>query len=197
MLSGAVDYRESSAAPSSQAEGYRPFSILARRDSWQARVEIPLIIHFLGMPQGQRILEVGCGQGNALVPLATRCAPRRLVGLDVDGGLLHGARRHLERSAVTAELFDADVRDMPFPDGAFDVVFDFGTCYHIANPERALAEIARVLTPGGRLIHETPLGQLLAHPLRSSRRHLPWSSVERLEPDRHALTFASRVKTEA
>ena len=108
-------------------------------------------------------------------------------------GLLEGARRHLDTCGVAAELFQGDVRSLPFPDGAFDVVLDFGTCYHIATPERALAEIARVLAPGGRLIHETPLAQLLAHPVRSSGRLLPWSAVPELVPHRNALLFASRL----
>ena len=137
---------------------------------------------------------MGCGRANALVRLAARCAPRRLVGLDVDGDFLEGARRHLDARGASAELYQADVRDMPFPKGGFDVVLDFGTCYHIAEPERALAEIARVLAPGGRLIHDTPLGQLLAHPMRSSGRFLPWSTVPGLVPHRQALLFASRVK---
>jgi SAM-dependent methyltransferase len=191
--SRALAYRES-VPPRQRIEGYTPFPVLARRDAWQSSFEIPLVVHALGIPQSARILEVGCGQANALVPLARHSAPRRLVGLDVDGGLLEGARRHLDASGITAELFQADVREMPFPDGGFDVVLDFGTCYHIAEPERALAEIARVLAPGGRLIHETPLGQLLAHPLRSSGRFLPWSAVPGIEPHRHALIFASRVK---
>jgi SAM-dependent methyltransferase len=175
-------------------EDYVVFPVMARRDAWQATVELPLIVRCLGIPRSRRILEVGCGQATALVPLAARCAPRRLVGLDVDGGLLKGARRHLDASGVTAELLQADIRRMPFPDGAFDIVLDFGTCYHIANPQRALAEIARVLAPGGRLIHETPLGQLLAHPVRTSGRSLPWSAVPTLVPHRQALLFASRVK---
>jgi ubiquinone/menaquinone biosynthesis C-methylase UbiE len=177
-------------------DAYIPFPQVAHRDAWQASIEIPLVVHGLGISRGQRLLEVGCGQGNALVALARHCAPRRLVGLDVDGALLEGARQHLDASGVTAELFQADLRRMPFPDGAFDVVVDFGTCYHIAHPERALAEIARVLAPRGRLVHETPLAQLLAHPVRSSGRFLPWSAVHELAPHRHALLFASRLKKE-
>jgi ubiquinone/menaquinone biosynthesis C-methylase UbiE len=175
-------------------EKYVPFPQVAHRDAWQASIEIPLVVHGLGIPRSQRILEVGCGQANALVALGARCAPRRFVGLDVDGGLLEGARRRLEGSDTTAELFRADVRSMPFPDAAFDVVLDFGTCYHIADPERALIEIARVLAPGGRLIHETPLAQVFAHPVRSSGRFLPWSAVPELVPHRHALLFASRLR---
>ena len=173
---------------------YVPFPVLARRDAWQEKVEIPLVVRGLGILSAQRILEVGCGQANALVPLAALCTPRRLVGLDVAGSLLAGARRHLDARGTKAELFEADVRGMPFPDGAFDVVFDFGTCYHIAESERALAEIARVLAPGGRLVYETPLGQLLAHPVRSSRRFLPWGAVPSLVAERQVLLFASRIK---
>ena len=173
---------------------YIPFPLLARRDAWQEKVEIPYIVHTLGIPLGQRILEVGCGQANALASLAALRAPRRIVGIDVDGALLEGARRHLDARGARAELFEADVRSMPFPDGAFDVVLDFGTCYHIADPERALLEIDRVLAPGGRLVHETPLGQLFAHPIRSLRRFLPWSVVPGLVPRGQALLFASRIK---
>jgi ubiquinone/menaquinone biosynthesis C-methylase UbiE len=192
MSAGSAGYRDT--VFSSPAPDYVAFPALGRRNAWQAAVEIPVIVRCLGIPRGQRVLEVGCGPGNALVPLAARCAPRRLVGLDVDGGLLEGARRHLRGSGVTAELVEGDVRSLPFADGAFDVVLDFGTCYHIAHPERALAEIARVLARGGRFIHETPLGQFLAHPVRSSGRTLPWSAAPTLVGHRHALLFACRVK---
>ncbi len=190
-------WADRNAVPSRQVLDYAAFPILAHRDALQAGLEIPLVVRGLGLPGAARILEVGCGQANALVALAPRCAPRRLVGLDLDGGLLAEGRRHLDRSGTTAELFQADVRDMPFPDGCFDVVLDFGTCYHIAEPERALAEICRVLAPGGRLIHETPLAQALAHPLRSRGRVLPWGAVPGLVPERHVLLFASRVKRSA
>jgi len=179
--------------PASRPPGsreYVPFPVLDSRNAWQARFEVPLILRFLGIPEGARILEVGCGSANALVALGERCAPKRLVGLDVDAGLLGAGRRELDAKGVAAELHHADVRDMPFEAGAFDVVIDFGTCYHIGEPDRALAEIARVLRPGGLFISETPLAQLLAHPLRSSGRGLPWSAASRLAPDGHALLFA-------
>jgi SAM-dependent methyltransferase len=180
-----------------RSEPFQSFPASGRRDAWQASLEVPWIVHRLGIPRAQRILEVGCGQANALVALSARCAPRRLVGLDVDCDLIEGARRRLDASGVVAELFQADVRNMPFPDASFDVVIDLGTCYHIDTPDRALAEIARVLVPGGSLVHETPLGQLLAHPVRSSGRPLPWSAVPGLVPHRNALLFASRVRNVA
>jgi SAM-dependent methyltransferase len=181
--------------PETPSLDYVPFPVLERRNAWQASFEIPLILSVLGIRSGVDILEVGCGPGNALAVLAARCAPRRLVGLDLDGELLGQARRHLEASGVTAELDEGDVRRMAYTPASFDVVLDFGTCFHIAEPGAALAEIARVLRPGGRFIHETRLAQLLAHPSRFSGRALPWPAAPGLVPDCHALLFASRRRT--
>jgi ubiquinone/menaquinone biosynthesis C-methylase UbiE len=90
------------------------------------------------------------------------------------------------------ELVPGDVRRMPFPDGAFDLVMDFGTCYHIARASQALSEVARVLTPGGLFVHETPLSQILSHPARSFGRRMPWRSTELFERHRTALLWTAR-----
>ena len=85
-----------------------------------------------------------------------------------------------------------DIRLLPFPDGTFDLVVDFGTCYHISRAAQALVEIARVLAPGGLFVHETPLSQLFAHPLRSFGRRMPWRSNAAFEPHRGALLWTAR-----
>jgi ubiquinone/menaquinone biosynthesis C-methylase UbiE len=86
------------------------------------------------------------------------------------------------------------VRAMPFPDHSFDVVIDFGTCYHVDRPSEALEEISRVLRPGGTFAYETPLNQLISHPIRSAGRRLPWAAAADLIPERHALLWAARSK---
>ena len=56
---------------------------------------------------------------------------------------------------------------LPYPDASFDLVVDFGTCYHIARQGQALREICARAGGGGRFVHETRVSQLLSHPVRS------------------------------
>ncbi len=173
---------------------YEPFPNEEGRNNRQSHLEIPAMVLALGIPSGARILEVGCGRGIALPVLAQLCEPRRLVGLDIDPALLQEAAANLRHHGTTAELRAADVRRMPFDDGAFDVIVDFGTLFHIARPQAASAEIARVLAPGGMFVHETKASQLLSHPVRSRGRRLPRLEHDGLRPRRWAMLWASRTK---
>lgn len=183
-----------SVRPQSAETEYRPFQVLAHRNAVQRHFEVPALARALRVPAGARILEVGCGPGNALGALADRCRPSHLVGLDLDEELLSAAKRSVERDGASATLVLGDVRRLPFRTESFDVIVDFGTCYHIADPELALREIERVLVRGGVFVHETPLAQLAAHPVRSFGRMLPWDAAPRLRRDRTALLWSSRVK---
>jgi ubiquinone/menaquinone biosynthesis C-methylase UbiE len=171
---------------------YRPFPNEAGRDTRQATIEIPLMVRALGLPTGGRVLEVGCGRGVALPGLARLLRPSRLVGLDIEPAFFAEAGQRLEVAGVVAELVPGDVRRMPFLRASFDLVVDFGTCYHIARPGAALAEIARVLTAGGLFIHETPVSQLLSHPVRAFGRRLPWKGFACFERQRTAVLWSAR-----
>jgi SAM-dependent methyltransferase len=116
--------------------------------------------------------------------------PPALLGVDIDGAALAGAGDRLAPAGVAAPLLRADCRDLPCPAGAFDAVVDFGTLWHIDRADRELAEIARVLAPGGWFIHETRLNQLLSHPVRSLGRGLPWRAAPRLEARSRSLLAA-------
>jgi SAM-dependent methyltransferase len=183
-------------APAASPGDYRPFDDVESRNGLQERVELPLMLRALRLPTGGRVLEVGCGRGVALPVLSEHLAPAELVGVDVDGALLEHARTRLARRRISAALHVGDVRDLPFPSGSFDLVIDFGTSYHVSGGHTgrltALNEISRVLRVGGLFVHETPIAQRLAHPVRSLRVRLPFSAVPMLAPDRSAVLWAAR-----
>jgi SAM-dependent methyltransferase len=177
---------------------YAAFPNVEARNGLHARVEVPLLLRALRIPRGGRVLEVGCGRGVALSVLAVRLTPFALFGLDVDPTLLEVASWRLRVARVAATLVEADVRAIPLDTASFDLVVDFGTCYHVSGgadgARAALREVARVLRPGGLFVHETPVAQHLAHPLRSFGRTLPWRAAPTLVPDRVALLWAARRK---
>ena len=178
---------------------YAPFPNVEARNGMHARFEVPLLLRALRLPRGGRVLEIGCGRGVALPVLAARLLPFALYGVDVDPALLDVAARRLHAAGVAATLVEADVRALPLETASFDLVVDFGTCYHVSGgadgARAALREVARVLRPGGLFVHETPLAQHLAHPVRSFGRTLPWSAVPALVRDRGAVLWAARRKS--
>ena len=176
-------------------DGYTPFRNVEAKNLVQEYFEVPTVLRALHVPSGRRMLEVGCGRGVALGPLTRGCAPERLVGIDIDERLLGLAASRA--SDLGVELVRADVRQLPFADEAFDVVVDFGTLYHIDHSDQALREISRVLVPYGLLIHETPIAQLAAHPIRAFRHTVPWAVAPELRPARKAVFWASRLKVGA
>jgi ubiquinone/menaquinone biosynthesis C-methylase UbiE len=169
------------------------FSVQQMRNFMHTNVEVPLLIRLLDLPDGGDVLETGCGAGLGLMALAENRRPASLTGIDIDTGLLDDARSRFSVRGLPASFVHGDIRDLPFPDGSFDLVMDFGTLYYIRHARQALTEIARVLRQGGVLVHETPLSQLLAHPVASTRSRLPWEIVPRLCPLRNAGLWASRV----
>jgi len=185
-------------APPSEVGDYMPFGNVEVRNGLQALVEIPLMIRALKLPRGAQVLEIGCGRGVALPVFDDRLEPVELIGLDIDGALLAEARERVRNSRTYATLVEGDVRDLPFEAARFDLVVDFGPCYHVSDTmdgrRAALREVARVLRTGGLFVHETRMAQRLAHPLRSFGRTLPWWAVPSLVPDRSGLLWGARRK---
>jgi SAM-dependent methyltransferase len=180
---------------------YVPFPNMEARNGMHALIEVPLMLRALRVPRGGRALEIGCGRGVALPVLAERLTPLALVGVDVDATALEAAAWRLRTARVAATLLEGDIRDLPLESASVDVVVDFGTCYHVSGgvegARAALREVVRVLRPGGLFVHETPVAQHLAHPVRSFGRTLPWGAVPGLVRDRSALLWAARRKTTA
>jgi len=99
---------------------------------------------------GSRILDCGCGPGSITVGLAEWAPDGQTIGIDLGAEQLDGARALARDLGVENVTFrQGDILDLPFDDDSFDVVFSQAVLYHVPNTEKALAEIKRVLRPGG------------------------------------------------
>ena len=96
-----------------------------------------------GVGSGTRVLDVGCGPGVVLAAALARGA--RPSGIDISPGMVAEARRR----HPGLEIATADVTDLPFPDGAFGAAVGNFVLNHLPEPERAVAEVHRVLASGG------------------------------------------------
>ncbi|MFI9550234.1 class I SAM-dependent methyltransferase [Nonomuraea endophytica] len=105
------------------------------------------MLELAGDVTGRRILDAGCGSGPLSLALRDRGAI--VTGIDVSAGMLELARRRL---GVHADLRVADLDSpRPFPDGAFDDVIASLVLHYLEDWGPTLAELRRVLRPGGRL----------------------------------------------
>ena len=103
--------------------------------------------------EGQRVLDVGCGTGVVAVTAARRGA--FATGLDLTPELLDRARENSRIAGVGIEWREGDAENLPLDDGAFDVVLSqFGHIF-APRPEVAVAQMLRVLKPGGTIAFAT------------------------------------------
>ena len=107
-------------------------------------------IHGFSTSRGKRVLDVGCGNGYVLSRYARQGAEVSGVDLTATAVKLSGQRMALE--GLAADIRQIDGVRLPFPDGYFDIVCSMGVLHHIPDPRPTVAEIARVMKPGGRLI---------------------------------------------
>ena len=138
-----MDARDRGQVNRSAADIYEEFFIPALFQEWTARV-----IDTAAVKPGQRVLDVACGTGILARAAAERVgASGSVVGLDINDGMLTVAAR----KAPQIEWRQGQAEALPFEDGHFDaVVSQFGLMFFEDRPA-ALAEMLRVLRPGGHL----------------------------------------------
>jgi ubiquinone/menaquinone biosynthesis C-methylase UbiE len=129
----------------------RLYDLLAR---FIRKTDAP-ILDLAELRSGDALLDVGTGPGY----LARAAAPRvgesgRAVGLDASPEMIAQARKRATQEASSAEFVEAEAQTMPFADGEFGVVVSRLAMHHLPGEarEQALAEMSRVLRPGGRLV---------------------------------------------
>jgi SAM-dependent methyltransferase len=127
---------------------------------YNAYYERPATLALAGDVAGRRVLDAGCGSGPLFAALRDRGAI--VSGFDKSAGMLELARRRL---GPDADLQVADLgRPLPYPDGAFDDVIASLVLHYFEDWTAPLAEIRRVLKPGGRLIASVN-HPILGHPI--------------------------------
>ncbi|MEU8950483.1 methyltransferase domain-containing protein [Streptomyces sp. NPDC048489] len=125
----------------------------------------------LGLREGDRVLDAGCGTGRALPPLRAAVGPSgTVIGADLTPAMLTAAVR-AGRDRV-GQLLLADVAALPLRGASLDAVFGAGLIAHLPNPEANLRELARVVRPGGTLALFHPIGRA-ALAARQGRRITP------------------------
>jgi ubiquinone/menaquinone biosynthesis C-methylase UbiE len=103
---------------------------------------------------GASVLDIGCGAGGIDVALVARHGAGHVTGIDVEDPVLDHARSLIARAGLSARIGLAKVAPgpLPFPPGTFDVVFSKDSIVHIPDKHALMAEVFRVLKPGGWLL---------------------------------------------
>ena len=141
----------------------RPLAnLLGYAAEWLAGVPDQALASFAGtgnpflageLAPGERVVDVGCGAGLDTMIASRMVGPSgRIVGVDMTPEMLERARRAVDAAgAANVGLERGYVEELPVPDGWADVVISNGVMNLAPDKERAFAELARVLRPGGRL----------------------------------------------
>jgi len=98
----------------------------------------------------EQVLEIGGGMGTDLAQFAQHGAI--VTDVDLSAGHLEIAQENFRLRALTGRFVHDDAESLPFDDDTFDLVYSNGVIHHTPNTKRAVAEILRVLKPGGRAI---------------------------------------------
>jgi SAM-dependent methyltransferase len=110
---------------------------------------IPEAANFAGA-RGLSVLEIGCGMGTDGAQFAQ--AGACYTGIDLTQAAIDLARKRFELSGLEGEFRVADAENLDFADNSFDRVYSHGVLHHTPDTPRAVAEIHRVLRPGGQAV---------------------------------------------
>lgn len=105
------------------------------------------VLHIFSGYQFDRILDVGCGDGNFCVSLKKACKAKEVYGIEISPKAVEMAKKN----GVKAFQLDMDKEDFPFEDNYFDAVFAGEIIEHLYDPDHLLEEVNRVVRPGTNL----------------------------------------------
>lgn len=129
--------------------------------------EVRIAQLLLGIAAGHRVLDVGCGPGNFTRAFGRAVGPEGLaVGIDASAPMLErGGRDNAAAEAGNVALLRGDANALPFTDACFDGACCFAALHLFEAPLDAIAEMRRVLVPGGRIAIMTSIRRPITPPL--------------------------------
>jgi SAM-dependent methyltransferase len=131
------------------------------------------VFELLQVQEGDAVLDVGCGTGGALRATASLVGSGgRVVGVDVSETMIAVTRQRGTVGTVPVEYHVASALALPFAAHTFNRCFAYGVFEIIASPERVVAEMVRVLCPGGQLVIRAPDTMLLDGSNRALTRRI-------------------------
>jgi SAM-dependent methyltransferase len=151
-----------------QKEGWKHFAPLETVTTPAAA----RLVRFAGISPGTRVLDVGCGTGVVAITAARLRA--RVEAIDLTPQLLERARENARIAKVDIEFREADAEDLPFREDEFDIVVSQFAHMFAPRPEVAIAQILRVLRPGGTIAFSTwPPELLVGRTMQLASRYMP------------------------
>ncbi len=136
-----------------------------------------MVVEMAGIKPGDRVLDVGCGTGNLTLTAATAVGPSGSVaGIDASPEMIDKSRMNAERSGRGVDFQVGLIEKIPYPAASFDLVINRLMIHHLPDDlkRRGLAEILRVLRPGGSLFiadFRPNSSTLLGHLVLAFSRH--------------------------
>ena len=113
---------------------------------WSRRLA-PLFLEFSGLDAGERVVEVGCGTGSLTFALPVRADIATVEAIDYEEQFVEAARERNVDPRIS--IRQGDACNLTFSDGAFDRAFAMLVLHFISDPEKAVAEMRRVVRSGG------------------------------------------------
>ena len=114
---------------------------------------------------GGQALELGCGRGVGAELILDQFGAGTVDAFDLDPRMVRLAQARLARNGKRARVWVGDAEAIAVPDASYDAVFDFGIIHHVPFWRNVLAEVNRVLKPGGVFYAEEALAGLVNHPI--------------------------------
>jgi ubiquinone/menaquinone biosynthesis C-methylase UbiE len=145
-----------------------------RMGRWSRQLA-PLFVEFVGVRDGENVLDVGCGTGSLSATLARVTQASKIIGIDSSKGFIEYARTQVADPRVTFELGDA--QNLPYPDASFDRCMALLAVDHIPDAPQATTEMRRVTKAAGVLAttmwDRSPANELYG---------CFWDAVEAIDP---------------